>query len=140
VTADSTGDHIFEVTADLVNISGFNVTGATGTYKAGIYLSSDADHCNISNNNASGNYRGIYLSSSSNNNTITNNTANSNDGNGIYLDSSSSNLIYNNYFNNTNNAYDNGRRRRRRRTNDTAGKITICDCSHHIRTNQTADH
>jgi parallel beta-helix repeat protein len=115
VTAAGSGDHVFKVTANYVNISGFNVTGATKN--RGIYLNG-ADHCNISDNNASNNkYHGIYLESSSNNtltgntvlynyygielrsssnNTLTGNTANSNDYDGIYLDSSSNNTLLNN--------------------------------------------
>nr|QNT35727.1 hypothetical protein BODMHOLK_00018 [uncultured Methanosarcinales archaeon] len=110
VTAADSGDHVFKVTADYVNISGFNVTGATKN--RGIYLSG-ANHCNISDNNASNNkYHGIYLKSSSNN-TLLNNTASNNDyyyGEyyGIYLCGSSNNLIYNNYWSNTNNAWDDG--------------------------------
>ena len=50
---------------------------------------------------------GIYLESSSHSNTVTNNTA-LNNNYGIRLESSSDNFIYNNYFNNTNNAYDDG--------------------------------
>ena len=53
------------------------------------------------------NYCGIHVWSSSNN-TVTANTANLNDYYGIGLASSSDNLIYNNYFDNTNNAEDNG--------------------------------
>jgi parallel beta-helix repeat protein len=83
VRAANPDAHVFEVTADWVNIIGFTVENATGSYKAGIYLGS-ADHCNITINNATSNYYGIKLSSSS------------------------SNTIYNNYFNNTNNAWDNG--------------------------------
>jgi hypothetical protein len=52
----------------------------------------------------------------SSNNTILNNTVSNNgesctDGCGIRLHSSSGNLVYNNYFNNTNNAYDDGNNR-----------------------------
>jgi parallel beta-helix repeat protein len=150
VNALNSGDYVFDVQCDYVNISGFAVSGTTGYKKAGIYLSGE-QHCNISDNNASSNYYGIvlqsssnntltnnnasdnaygiYLQSSSNNNTLTNNTASDNyhgiylssssnntltnntasdNDYGIYLSSSSSNTIYNNYFNNTNNACDDG--------------------------------
>jgi len=60
----------------------------------------------IENVTASNNDYGIYLSCSSNN-MVTNNTLWNNDY-GIYVDPSSNNTIYNNYFNNTNNAYDDG--------------------------------
>ena len=96
-------DHVFEVTADYVNISGFTVEGATPYY--GIYLK-NSDHCNVSNNIASNNGYGIHLYYSSNN-TLSNNNVSNNEY-GIYLYRSSSNIIYNNYFNNRNNAYDNG--------------------------------
>ena len=103
VTAASTSDHVFNVTADYVNISGFNVNGATGwVWKAGIYLSS-VDHCNISYNNCSNNNNGIYLSSLSNNNTLTSNTANSNNLYGIHLHYSSNNTLTSN--NASNNDY-----------------------------------
>jgi parallel beta-helix repeat protein len=226
VRATNSNDHVFKVTADYVNISGFTVKNATGYGKGGICLRSGIDHCNISDNTALNNYigiklyessnniiagniasdnkrLGILLKNSSNNNTvtgniasnnnihgilllknsnnntitgntagnngwcgiglnissnnntitgntasnnewsgiglknssnntitgntasnngrcgiglnissenniITGNTANSNNAHGIYLNSSSNNLIYNNYFNNTNNAYDEG--------------------------------
>jgi parallel beta-helix repeat protein len=152
VTAASASDHVFEVTADYVNISGFYMTRAKGAGKAGIYLKG-GQHCNISDNTANSNNYGIFLSYSSNYNTLLGNTANSNKdcgiglhssssntllgntansndnfGIGIYssssntllcntvdsnyygigLHSSSNNLIYNNYFDNINNAYDNG--------------------------------
>ena len=64
----------------------------------------------IENVNASSNDFGILLYSSSNN-MLTSNTANSNTYHGIYLYKSSNNTIYNNYFDNTNNAYDDGNNR-----------------------------
>ncbi|GEM_PF-3192927 len=66
VTAASSTDHVFEVSADRVNLSGFAVRGTTGDYVAGICLV-DADHCNISDNIVSNNNRGINLTGSSNN-------------------------------------------------------------------------
>ena len=97
VQAASTSDHVFEVTADYVNISGFTVGNATEGDKAGIYLGRNVDHCNISDNNATGNSAGIYLFSSRKNN-LTNNTANSNNKYGIYLHSSRNNAPMNNTF------------------------------------------
>jgi parallel beta-helix repeat protein len=91
VQAQSAGDHIFNVSVDYVNISGFTATGATGGGKAGIYLNNGVSNCNISDNNASYNFFGIYLPYSSNNNTLANNTANSNTQYGILLESSCNN-------------------------------------------------
>ena len=48
----NSNNHVFEVTADCVNILGFTIEGPTGS---GIYLGSGVDHCNISNNN------GLYM-------------------------------------------------------------------------------
>ena len=177
VSAADTNDHVFEVTANYVNISGFTIVGATNNSKAGVYIDS-VGHCNISDNIVSNNNLGIsldnsscntvtnnnanmnelaniFLYSSCCNNILTNNTASYGDGTGIYimddssyntitdntasgnvdgiclffyssnnnlssnnvnlnsdygiyLDDSNNNRIYNNYFNNTNNAYDNG--------------------------------
>lgn len=61
VNAPNPNDHVLEVTADYVSISGFTVKGAI-FYKAGIYIGRNVDHCNISDNNASNNDHGIYLS------------------------------------------------------------------------------
>ncbi len=88
VNALNQTDHVFSVTADYVNISGFTVQNATGSGQAGIYLT-NVDHCTISENTASNNYYGIWLYSSSNN-TLIGNTASNND-EGIYLYSSSNN-------------------------------------------------
>jgi len=73
------------VSANWVNITGFTVTNSgSNPNDAGIELY-NVQNCTIENNNIS----------------LNNNY-------GIYLDSSSNNIIYNNYFNNTNNAYDDG--------------------------------
>ena len=97
IQAADLNDHVFNVTADWVNLTGFTVTGALGGYPylpAGIYLDT-ANHCNISNNNATNNYRGIHLISAPNN-ILTNNNASSNSF-GIFLDfSSNHNIIVNN--------------------------------------------
>ncbi|KAF5417831.1 MAG: hypothetical protein C5S38_00795 [Candidatus Methanophagaceae archaeon] len=91
VNATALGEHVFNVTANYVNISGFNVTGAIGSGKAGFYLDS-VEHCNVSGNNVSGNYYGIYLNSASNN-TLMSNTARTNTEYGIYLNSTSNNTV-----------------------------------------------
>ena len=101
VTAASSSDHVFYISADYVNISGFGVNGASGIYMGGIYLDG-VEYCNIAANNASNNHGGIYLVSSSNNNTLTSNTANSNGGGGIYLTSSSNNTLTSNTANSNN--------------------------------------
>jgi len=94
VCAEDGSDHVFKVTADYVNISVFTVTGATGAFKAGVYLYG-ADHCNISNNNAPNNRYGIYLNSTSNN-TLSSNNASGNDVDGIRLSSSNNNTLSSN--------------------------------------------
>ena len=94
VQAASFNDHVFEVTADYVNISGVTVAGATGSGKAGIYFN-DVEHCEVSNNNCSNNNHGIRLYYSSDN-TLVNNTANLNNYYGLYLVSSSNNIISDN--------------------------------------------
>ena len=87
VTASNPSDHVFYVTGatDWVNISGLTVTNATGNERAGIYING-ADHCNISDNNASGNYYGIYVGWSSYN-IVDNNTVTDNDCAGILIES-----------------------------------------------------
>ncbi len=109
VQAANSGNHVFEVIANYVNISGFTVTGANGTSRAGIHLNGAA-HCNISDNTVSGNWNGIYLKFSDDN-ILLNNTASNNDNYGINLYDSNDNLIYNNYWSNADNAYDDGSNR-----------------------------
>jgi parallel beta-helix repeat protein len=119
VLAANSSDHVFEVTADDVHISGFTIIGATGWSKAGIYLGS-VDHCNISANTASNNKYGIYLRNSSDNiiltnicklningidlvdssnNTLSGNIANENGNYGIFLNASSDNTLLGNTVN-----------------------------------------
>ena len=101
VKANNSDDHVFNVTANNVYISGFTVTGATDTFKAGIYLYS-SNNSRIENVNASNNRYGIHLSHSSNN-IIENNTVSSNNWDGISLHwYSSSNIIANNTVNSNN--------------------------------------
>ncbi|NQE45493.1 Subtilisin-like serine protease [ANME-1 cluster archaeon GoMg2] len=91
VKAADSGDHVFNVSADYVNISGFTVKDANGTSKVGIYLCS-IDHCNIAGNNVTNNWHGIYLGAGCEHNNVTRNTARHN-GNGIYLYNASNNNI-----------------------------------------------
>jgi len=102
VQAANSKDHVFNVTADNVIISGFTVTGATGYYypKAGIYLY-NSNNSRIENVNTSNNRYGIRLYHSSNN-TIANNNVSNNYG-GISLKESNNNTIANN---NVSNNYD----------------------------------
>ena len=123
VRAKNYSDHVFEVTVDDVKIAGFTVEGATGSFKAGMYLGTGVDHCDVSDNNVSKNEYGIYLYFSNNNiltnniansnscgirlykssnNTLKNNTANQNDYYGIYLKSSNNSILTNNTANSNN--------------------------------------
>ncbi len=100
--AASSNDHVFEVKADYVNISGLTVNGTTeGWGGVGIYLGR-VKHCTISDNIVTNDYYGIRLSSSSNN-IITNNAV-SNNNYGLYLSGSNDNIIMNNTAN-LNNGY-----------------------------------
>ncbi|WP_321428925.1 right-handed parallel beta-helix repeat-containing protein [uncultured Methanolobus sp.] len=102
IKASSSSDHIFYVNVDNVTISGFNITGASGSLKAGIYLDG-ASGCTLTNNTASNNTYGIFLYSNSDNNTLTGNTASNNSDYGIYLYSSDSNTFTNNTASNNSN-------------------------------------
>lgn len=75
--------------------------------KYGIDMGYYASDNILANNKITGSDIGIYLGTAAEGNTITDNNISSN-GYGIYLATSSNNTIYNNYFNNTNNARDDG--------------------------------
>ena len=127
IDGNGTGN-VLSVAADWVNISGFTIRNSetvwsgigirskyntiSGNIISNNYFGVSASHSHntISNNTISMNTRiGIWIYSPSEYNTISNNTISFNNGNrGIILLSSSNNLIYNNYFNNANNACDNG--------------------------------
>jgi parallel beta-helix repeat protein len=94
VQAENQDAHVFEVTADYVNISGFTVEGAG----IGIYLNY-AEHCNISSNKRSYYNYGFLLDHSSNN-TISGNDISGNNYHGIDLRDSSNNTISGNDVNN----------------------------------------
>ena len=100
VKAANSTDHVFEVTADYVIISGFTVTGAGGA-RAGIYISSGSHQCTISDIIASNNGIGIALYNSTDN-TITNNTVNMNDKGGMLILNSSTTTITRNTINSNN--------------------------------------
>jgi parallel beta-helix repeat protein len=93
IIATSPDDHIFKITTDGVTISGFNVSGATGNFKAGIY--STSGNSTLINNTASNNSYGMYLSSAGNS-ILVNNTVSNNDWNGVYLVSSGNSTLINN--------------------------------------------
>ncbi|MDY6966326.1 MAG: NosD domain-containing protein [Halobacteriota archaeon] len=97
VQASDPEDHVFDVSEDYVNISGFTVTGATGWNNAGIYLNK-ADNCNIFDNSASNNYDGINLIYSDKN-TLSRNIVSDNDVFGILLQHSDNNALEKNTLN-----------------------------------------
>ena len=100
VRAASDSDHVFYVTADYVNISGFTVIGTDSIDIAGIYLD-NVNNCNMTENNVSNNWWwGMELNYSSNNNLISNIA--SNNGIGIAMGSSSNNSLTGNTANSNN--------------------------------------
>jgi parallel beta-helix repeat protein len=90
VRADNPNDHAIEVKSDYVNISGFNVGGATGA--RGIYLN-NVNYCNISNNDCSHQWFGGIFLNTSFSNLISNNRCSYNSYWDIRLDYSSDNII-----------------------------------------------
>ena len=91
VQAANANDHVFSVTVNSVNMTGFKITGATADQKAGIFLNSSSNNT-LTGNKVSNNYYGIYLYGGSNNNNLIGNIVNSN-GYGIYIISSSNNIL-----------------------------------------------
>ena len=81
---------------------------AANNGNAGIYLVNYNSYNTLSGNDALSNFYGIYLGHQSNNNILSGNNISNSIHYGIQLNSSSNNTIYNNYFNNTNNAWDDG--------------------------------
>jgi len=106
VTAVLNDDHVFEVTKDYVNISGFNVSGATGTERGGIYVF-QKNNFNVSNNIVSNCYYGIY-SFSSDNDIVCSNTVYNCSNQGIYLAESNDCTITDCVVHNCSNSGSNG--------------------------------
>ncbi|MCX6665644.1 MAG: right-handed parallel beta-helix repeat-containing protein, partial [Euryarchaeota archaeon] len=94
----------------LYSINGTLVSYNTITYNTedGMYLGSSNSNRIINNTISNNAYDGVYVFYDNSNNLITNCTIRYNGRTGIWLDHSNNNIIYNNYFNNTQNAYDNG--------------------------------
>jgi len=100
VQAAISDDHVFEITADNVNLSGFTVeNAAVGDYTAGICLRG-VEHCDISDNICNNNTNGIYLNST--HNSVMDNNSISNCGAGIGLVNSNLNNVTNNEVSNAN--------------------------------------
>ncbi|MCK4731542.1 MAG: right-handed parallel beta-helix repeat-containing protein [Methanophagales archaeon] len=99
VQAKTTNDHVFEITVNYVNISGFMLKKA-GMYKAGICLEKNINHSNIRNNIASNNWYGIALDGSNNNNIVNNRVLNNNRGIHLGYNSNNNNISNNNASNN----------------------------------------
>jgi len=94
VQAANSGDHVFGVTADNVEINGFTVKGATEYEKAAISLNG-ADNGTLTNNTVSSNSCGIELVYSRNN-TLTGNNIVSNSHWGMLLKNSNDNNLTSN--------------------------------------------
>ena len=91
VQAANTTDHVFEVTADYVNLSGFAITGASEGGVAAVYLQGVAS-CSVSHNIFSNNWVGVFLLNS-NGNAVEQNLVSSHGLDGILLQSSHYNTI-----------------------------------------------
>ena len=94
VAAKKTSNHVFEITANNVNVKGFSLVSATGRDMCGIYLAG-VKNCTLQGNLVYNDYYGIYVYSSTHN-LIENNSVFSNGAHGIYLRYSNYNVIRNN--------------------------------------------
>ncbi len=126
VNASNPNDHVFDITADYVTISGFRITGATNWFPvyAGIHVD-NADHFECTYNNITENIHGIHMEYSDQSriasNMITTNhmgivlwfsdynliefndaSANTYDGIVLWFGSDYNLVRYNNFFNNKN--------------------------------------
>jgi parallel beta-helix repeat protein/YD repeat-containing protein len=107
VTAADAGEHVFNLTTNGVNVSGFTIENATGAGNAGIFFGSGVMSCNVTNNNVKLNYCGISLAGASDNN-ISCNWVHDNDEAGFYLTGGSTgntieqnNIVANGEYNDT---------------------------------------
>jgi parallel beta-helix repeat protein len=100
VQAASQNDHVFEITTNNVNISGFTVTGAKNPGYAGIRLT-NSNYSILEKVYTLNNSIGIYLSNSNNNN-ITNNSASSNKDYGMLFSVSDHSAVSSNNVANNN--------------------------------------
>ena len=101
VLAENPNDHVFKVTTNYVNISGFTIEDASfgcGILLTGVNLTG-VNNCSISTNIVSGNSQGIYLTNSIQN-IIANNTVKNNSASGISLMGSNDNRITDNIASN----------------------------------------
>jgi PGF-pre-PGF domain-containing protein len=94
VQAANSSDHVFEITADWVNLSNLKITGAT-SWKAGVYLNK-SNSSRIEDITCIDNYNGIHLDYSSDN-LIKNSNFSNNSENGIFV----------NYYSHRNNISNN---------------------------------
>jgi len=101
VQAASPADHVFDVNASTVEITGLTVRGATEIKMAAIDLSS-VSSCRISDNKVEGSYWGIRLYQSGDIR-VENNTVSSNLGDGVSIASSNGNAVTGNTVTNCKN-------------------------------------
>ena len=96
VQAANPDGHVFDVTADYVNINGFTVTGATTWLKAGVMIEREVTHCTLLHNVILNNSLGICLGLYSSNNILDGNTVMGNQWCGIEFYISAHNTLSNN--------------------------------------------